>query len=113
MLVLLGVMGGLAPVAGLAKKKPPPMRTVKGVVFDEAQNPIEGATVELADLQTNKVVDIYSQEDGSYKFIDIRFDHDYTIKAMFKGLSSETRKISMFETRSVLNFNLTLTKPQK
>jgi len=112
-LMLLG--GILIPVAvpGLGKDKKPQARTVSGTVFDEAENPIQGATVELADLQTGKVLDSYSQEGGQYQFTELRFDHDYTVKAMFKGASSEARKVSMFEMRTRLVLNLTLSKTNK
>ena len=112
-LVLLGTIGVLAAVTGPAKDRTPKTRTVRGVVFDDAQTPIDGAMVELTDLQTNKVWDIYSQEDGTYQFTDIRFDHDYTVQAKYKGGSSEVRKVSMFETRWTLDLNLTIAKPQK
>src|ERR1035438_10017342 len=76
--LLLGGALLLGSATGLAKDKTPKTRTVTGVVFDDAGNTIDGATVELIDLQTNQVVDISSQEQGDYKFTDIRFDHDYT-----------------------------------
>ena len=112
-LMLLGGVLLLGAVTGLAKEKKPQTRTVSGVVFDETENPIQGATVELTDLQAGKVLDIYSQEGGQYQFTDLRFDHDYTVKAMYKGSSSEARRVSMFETRTRLILNLTIPKPKK
>jgi hypothetical protein len=111
--LLLGGVLLLGAVTGLAKDKTPKTRTVNGVVFDDAGNTIAGATIELTDLQTNKAFDIYSQEQGQYQFTDIRFDHDYTVKAMYKASSSEVRRISMFETRWTLVLNLTIPKPTK
>jgi hypothetical protein len=96
-----------------AKDRQPTTRVVSGTVFDDAQKAIFGATVELTDQQTGKVLDIYSQESGDYQYSDLRFDHDYTIKAMYKGASSEVRKVSMFDTRWHLVFNLTVSKPTK
>ena len=81
--------------------------------MDEAENPIQGATVELTDLQTGKVLDIYSQEGGQYQFTDLRFDHDYTVKATYKGSSSEVRQVSSFDTRSRLVLNLTILKTEQ
>ncbi len=103
----------LGAVLGLAKDKTPTSRIVSGTVYDTAQNPIFGATVELADVQTGKVLDLYSQESGDYQYSDLRFDHDYTIKAIYKGSFSEVRKISMFETRWHLVMNLTVPTPAK
>jgi len=113
-LMLLGgvlLWGGAA--TGLAKDKQPTTRTITGTVFDDAGNTIQGAAIEVTDIQTGKVLDIYSQEDGQYQYTGLRFDHDYTIKAMYKGAYSETRKISMLETRWTLTLNLTITKPAK
>ena len=112
----LAVLGGillLAAVTGLAKEKPTQTRTVSGTVFDEAENPVNGATVELKDLQTGKVADIYSQEDGSYRFTDLRFDHDYTVKAMYQNASSTVRQISSLDSRTRPVMNLTVTKTKK
>lgn len=112
----LAVLGGiwlLPAVTGLAKEKTPQSRTVSGTVFDEAENPIKGATVELKDLQTEKVLDIYSQDDGSYKFTDLRFDHDYTVKAMYQNASSTVRQISSLDSRTRPVMNLTVTKTKK
>ena len=107
-LVFMGAVLAWGGETGLAKEKKPPSKTVSGMVFDDAGNFIVGATVELADLQTGKVLDIYSQEDGSYQFAGLSFDHDYKIKAMYKNMSSEERKISSLDTRTRPVFNLTI-----
>jgi hypothetical protein len=112
-LMLVGGVLLLGAVTGRAKDKTPTTRTVTGVVFDDAENTIEGATIELTDIQTGKVLDIYSQKEGQYQFTDLRFDHDYKIKATFKNSSSEVRRISMFETRWHLVLNLTIPKANK
>ena len=79
-----------------------------GYVVDEANKPLEGASVELTDAQTTKVIAIYSQGDGSYQFTDLSFSHDYKVKASFKGASSEARQISSIDTRPHLVLNLTI-----
>jgi hypothetical protein len=112
-LLALIVAGGLllhGAARGAVKDKQPTRRIVSGTVYDDAQNIIFGATVELKDTQTGKALDIYSQENGEYQYSDLRFDHDYTIQAMYKGASSEPRKISMFDTRWHLVINLTIPK---
>jgi hypothetical protein len=112
-LLLLGGVLLWGTVPGLAKEKKPQSKTVSGVVMDEAENFIQGAMVELTDLQTQKVLDIYSQEGGQYQFTDLRLDHDYTVKATYKALSSEARQVSSFDTRTRPVLNLTLHKPNK
>jgi len=112
-LLLLGGILLLGAVGGLAKEKKPQTRTVRGVTMDEADNFIQGAAIELTDLQTKKVVDVYSREGGQYQFTDLRFDHDYTVHATYKNLSSEVRQVSSLDTRTPLVLNLTLHKPSK
>jgi len=111
--LLLGGVLLLGWATGLAKEKVPQTKTVTGVVMDEAENFIQGATIELTDLQTRKVLDIYSQEGGQYKFTDLRLDHDYTVQAMYKNLSSQVRQVSSLDTRTHPVLNLTLHKPNK
>lgn len=110
-LALVVLLMGVVPLS--AKDKKPQSRTVTGTVFDEAENPIQGAAVELTDLQTQKVLDIYSQDGGQYLFADLRFDHDYTVKATYKGASSEVRRVSILESRAHLVLNLTIPKTPK
>jgi hypothetical protein len=83
------------------------------VVIDDAENAIQGASVELTDRQTGKVLEIYSQDGGHYQYADLRFDHDYTVKATYQGLSSEVRQASSLDTRTPLVLNLTIPKPNK
>jgi hypothetical protein len=109
-LVLLGAFLALAAVPGLAKEKKPPSKTVSGVVFDSSGQTIDGAAVQLTDLQTGKVLDIYSQEGGQYQFTDLSFDHDYKIKAMYKGATSEERQVSSLDMRARPVMNLTIPK---
>jgi hypothetical protein len=107
MLLLVGALVWCTS-AVLAKEKKLQTKSVSGVVFNEAENTIEGAMVELADAQTGKVLDIYSQQGGTYQFTDLSFDHDYTVKATFKGISSEVRHVSSVDLRARLVLNLTI-----
>jgi hypothetical protein len=112
LLLLSGVLF-LGAETNFGKDHTPTTRTITGVVTDDADNTLQGATIELTDVQTGKVLDIYSQADGKYLFADLRFDHDYTVKAMYKGSSSEVRRISILETRWTLVLNLTVPQPKK
>jgi Carboxypeptidase regulatory-like domain len=111
-LLLVGTMILCIP-EGFAKEKKPPTKTVSGDVLDPAENGIEGAAVELTDLQTGKVLAIYSQEKGQYQFAGLLPSHDYTIKATFKGSSSEVRQVSSVDIRSRLVLNLTIPAPKQ
>ena len=91
-----------------AKQKPPTTKTVSGVVTDKAEVGISGADVTLKNLQTGKTVAIYADANGHYSFSDLDPHYDYEIQASFKGVSSETRQVSSFDTRRKLVINLTI-----
>ena len=112
--VLSGVLAvtWLLHAPGLAaKQKAPTTKTVSGVVTDKAENGISGATVTLKELQTGKTVAIYADANGHYSFSDLDPHYDYEIQASSKGVSSETRHVSSFDTRMRLVINLTIPPP--
>jgi carboxypeptidase family protein len=92
-----------------AKKKKPVTKTIGGVVLDGADNPIVGAAVELTDVTAGKKLAKYSQQAGKYEFADLDPKHDYEVQASFRGMSSEVRKVSSLDDRSVVVVNFTLT----
>jgi hypothetical protein len=94
-----------------AKQKAPTTKTVSGLVTDKAENGIGGAEVTLKDLQTGKTMAIYAEANGQYHFSDLDPHHDYEIQASFKGVASETRQVSSFDTRRKLVINLTIPLP--
>jgi hypothetical protein len=94
-----------------AKEKAPTTKTVSGVVMDKAENGISGAQVTLKELRTGKTVAIYADAKGHYRFSDLDPHLDYEIQASFKGVSSETRQVSSFDTRMRLIIYLTIPPP--
>jgi len=91
-----------------AKQKKPPTKTVKGLVVDQAENPVSGAMVELNDISAGKKIAIYSQEGGRYQFADLEPSHDYEIQARYQSLSSEVRRVNSLDNRRTLVVNLTV-----
>ncbi len=92
----------------VAKEKKPVTKTISGVVLDAADNPVAGATVELNDVDAAKKYAKYSQEGGKYQFADLDPKHEYEVRASFKGMSSEVRKVSSIDDRTLIVVNLTL-----
>ena len=97
----------------LVAKEKKILRMVTGTVLDEADNGIVGASVVLTDLQTGKKNASYTQEGGQYKFSDLLSTHDYEVQAVFKGLSSEIRKVSIFDNRNTIVLNLRIPPPRE
>lgn len=110
--VSLGVLA-LAPSALMAGKKKVIIRVVTGEVLDASQNPIVGATVQLTDVQTGKKSEIYSDSTGHYEFSGIKQDRDYKVQATFKGVVSEIREASSFDTRDTIVLNLQIPPPKE
>lgn len=96
------------PLAFGAKKKRVVPRTVAGMVVDGSSDPISGAVVEMTDVQTGKKTAMFTGHDGHYSFSGLDENHDYKLQATFKGISSDVRTASSFDTRNriVLNFQI-------
>lgn len=111
--ILSAVCLGVFPAQLVAGKEKKISRTVTGIVLDQAENPVTGATVVLTDLQTGKKFSVVSQEEGRYQFSDLQATHDYEVQATLKDLSSDARKVSSFDTRNriVLNLKISSSKP--
>jgi len=98
---------------GLLAKEKKLIRVVSGVVSDEAENPIVGATVVLTDLQTGKKHAIYTGEGGAYQFSDLQTTRDYEVQAAHQGLASRVRKVSQFDPRNRIVLNLRIPPPKE
>ncbi len=103
----------LLPASGLAvkKNKPPTTKTVTGYVQDPDEKTLGGAEVTLKDLQTGKTLAIYAEANGQYQFTDLDPHHDYEIQAKYKGVVSETRQVTSFDTRWKVVINLIVQPP--
>ena len=97
----------------LAKEQKKPSRVVTGVVSDEAETPIVGATVVLTDLQTGKKHAIYTGEGGAYQFSDLQTTRDYEVQAAHQGLASPVRKVSQFDPRNRIVLDLRIPPPKE
>jgi Carboxypeptidase regulatory-like domain len=96
-----------------ARQKKAAVRVVSGVVVNPQELPLRGAVVEMTDVQTGKTEAIYTQADGRYEFSGLNPNHDYHLQAKYKGLSSEVRTASSFDTRDRIVLNLTVPPPKE
>jgi hypothetical protein len=81
-------------------------RSVQGVVMDAADNPIEGAVVQLKDTRSLQIRSFITRANGSFHFHGLSKDIDYELKADHKGKSSDSRRLSSFDSRSQAVMNL-------
>ncbi len=90
------------------KKKEKPTRSVTGLVWDQMENPIAGAVVQLKNARTLQVKSFITQEKGSYYFHGLDPNVDYQLTARHEGVSSRTRTLSTFDDRKEVNYNFKL-----
>jgi hypothetical protein len=102
----------LFPAVLSAAKKTKAPRIVSGAVLDGADNPIVGATVQLKDIQSGKTIAMYTEQAGQYQFADLDRTHDYEVQANYKGVSSEARTASSFDSRNRIVLNLHIPPPK-
>lgn len=85
-------------------------RSVQGVVTDAADNPLEGAVVQLKDTKTLHIRSFITKADGQYHFSGLSRDIDYELKADHQGKSSDTKTLSSFDSRRQAVMNLKVPK---
>ena len=87
-----------------------PTRSVKGLVTDEQENPLEGAVVQLKNTKTLQVKSFITDRDGSYYFHGLDTNVDYQLKARSGDVVSRTRTVSTFDDRKEVVYNFELKK---
>ena len=97
--------------AGVAQnKKEPTTRSVIGVVTTPDGKPAVGAVVQLKDNKTKQVRSFYTQDKGDYYFHELSTDIEYELSASYQGASSNTRTLSVFDSRKEAVINLKLSQ---
>jgi len=98
---------------GKKKDKDSNVRTVQGIVTDEADNPISGAVVQLENMKTLQIRSFITKEKGDYYFSDLTTDVDYKLHAENHGMISSTKTLSTFDSRKAATLNLKVDQPKK
>ena len=92
------------------EKEKPNERSVVGMVMDDADNPIDGAVVQLKDTKSLQIRSYITKADGRYHFHAISTQIDYELKATNAGKASNTRTLSTFDSRKQASMNLKIEK---
>src|SRR5579864_481348 len=111
-LAIAGVLLSSFGLAQFGKKKDQDsnVRTVQGIVTDEADNPISGAVVQIENMKTLQVRSFITKEKGDYYFSELSTDADYKLHAENHGMVSATKTLSMFDDRKKATLNLKVDK---
>ena len=64
-----------------SKKEESTVRSVQGTVFDNQDQPVVGAVVQLKDLRTLQMRSYITKANGEYHFSSLKIDDDYEVEA--------------------------------
>ncbi len=95
------------------KKHEAQLRTVRGVVTDKSENPLNGSVVFLKNMRTNSVRSSYTDDSGSYRFSGLDPNADYELHAEKDNEKSTTRTVSSFDSRKDIVLNLKIDKKKR
>jgi hypothetical protein len=108
--VALAVMlfGFAAAVTSYAKDKEKGTtgRLLTGKVLDRHDNPLPDAVVYLSNTRTRAVKSYIIGPDGAYHFPELSPNIDYEVYAQYNGQKSDTKTVSQFDDRKIVNIIL-------
>jgi len=91
-------------------KKESQLRTVRGVVVDKGESPVQGGVVFLKNLRNNQVRSYIADTEGLFRFSGLDPNADYEVHAEKDGAKSPTRQVSSFDNRKEIVLTLKLDK---
>jgi len=101
------VLALLAAPGTFAKNKDTtPGRLLTGKVLDKQDNAVINAVVYVTDTRTRAVKTYIVGPDGIYRFPALATNVDYEIYAQSKGKTSDTKRMSQFDDRKVVDILL-------
>lgn len=105
LVVLLGLAAVGIPYAK-DKDKETVGRMLTGKVLDRHDNPLPDAVVYLSNTRTRAVKSYIISADGAYHFPELSPNIDYEVYAQYNGQKSETKTVSQFDDRKIVNIIL-------
>ncbi len=103
---LLGLLLVSMAAVGIEKEAQTPGRLLTGRVVDKQDNVLPNAIVYVTDTRSRAVKTYIVGPDGNYRFPALSTTVDYEVYAQYNGRSSDTKRISQFDDRKLLNIIL-------
>jgi hypothetical protein len=105
--ICASVLALLATPGAFAKNKDTtPGRLLTGKVLDKQDNAVVDAVVYVTDTRTRAVKTYIVGTDGTYRFPALATNVDYEIYAQSNGKTSDTKRMSQFDDRKVVDILL-------
>jgi uncharacterized GH25 family protein len=104
LLILLGLTAAAAPP--YKDKDNQVGRLVTGKVLDRQDSPLPNAVVYLTNTRTRNIKTYIVGETGEYRFPALSPNIDYEVYAQFNGHKSDTKTVSQFDNRQIVNIVL-------
>ena len=82
------------------------LRTLNGNVRNKADQVLPGAVVYLKNTKTLSVKSAYTDDKGEFHFHALSPNIDYEVYAEYQGTRSQTKTMSSFDSRAVVNMDL-------
>jgi Carboxypeptidase regulatory-like domain len=105
-LLLMGLAVAAVAYPPRDKDKGNTGRLLTGKVLDRQDNSLTDAVVYLSNLHTRAVKTYIVGPDGAYHFPELSPNTDYAVYAQFQGRKSDTKTVSQFDDRKVVNIVL-------
>ena len=105
-----GPKGGSTGPPPPEKQKGPQLRSVSGRVTGSGDTPLKDAIVYIKNTHTLAVKTYIADAAGNYQFNGLLPNTDYEIFAESKGNKSNTRTLSLFDSRKDVTINLKIDK---
>ena len=83
-----------------------PGRLLTGSVVDRSDAPLANAVVYVTDTRTHAVKTYIVGPDGTYRFPALAANVEYEVYALSAGKSSDTKRVSQFDDRKVVEVKL-------
>jgi len=83
-----------------------PGRLLTGKVLDKDDNALPNAIVYVTDTRTRAVKTFIVGNNGEYRFPALAANVDYEVYAQLNGKTSDTKRVSQFDDRKVVNIVL-------
>lgn len=103
---LLALVALVAMPLSAKDKDTTPGRLLTGKVLDRQDNPLPNAVVYVTDTRTRAVKTYIVGQDGVYRFPALAANVDYEVYAQLEGKTSDTKRVSQFDDRKLVNIVL-------